>query len=288
VGTVDGARACELVHPGAIYLHQGRPHLVVDLDLDDGVAIVEPDDGTTYTLARTDVVLRLLSVDRTEPLGRLELGLGAVEVTSRVTGYQRREVLTGAIVGHEDLDLPPSQLVTRGYWWVVPPAVLRAARIAEASVPGALHAAEHAAIGILPLFTICDRWDVGGVSTPWLDDTGGPTIVIYDGHPGGAGVAELGFEFASQQLQATLDVLDRCRCRHGCPSCVQSPKCGSWNEPLDKRAAARLLRAADVAEPGADQTDQETAGSSTIMTTSAESSGSGTSGPTSGRSVGTR
>jgi DEAD/DEAH box helicase domain-containing protein len=288
VGTVDGARACELVHPGAIYLHQGRPHLVVDLDLDDGVAIVEPDDGTTYTLARTDVVLRLLSVDRTEPLGRLELGLGAVEVTSRVTGYQRREVLTGAIVGHEDLDLPPSQLVTRGYWWVVPPAVLRAARIAEASVPGALHAAEHAAIGILPLFTICDRWDVGGVSTPWLDDTGGPTIVIYDGHPGGAGVAELGFEFASQQLQATLDVLDRCRCRHGCPSCVQSPKCGSWNEPLDKRAAARLLRAADVAEPGGDQTDQETAGSSTIMTTSAESSGSGTSGPTSGRSVGTR
>jgi DEAD/DEAH box helicase domain-containing protein len=288
VGTVDGARACELVHPGAIYLHQGRPHRVMDLDLDDGVAIVEPDDGRTYTLARTDVALRLLSVDRTQPLGLLELGLGAVEVTSRVTGYQRREVLTGTILGHEDLDLPPSQLVTRGYWWVVPPAVLRAARIDEGSVPGALHAAEHAAIGILPLFTICDRWDVGGVSTPWLEDTGGPTIVIYDGHPGGAGVAELGFEFAGQQLQATLDVLDRCRCRHGCPSCVQSPKCGSWNEPLDKRAAARLLQTAELPGTDPERRDHVVAGSSTIITTSADSSGSGTRGPTRGRSVGTR
>jgi DEAD/DEAH box helicase domain-containing protein len=244
VGTVDRARACELVHPGAVYLHQGRPHRVLELDLVDGAAIVEPDDGSEYTLARTDVALRILATDQERPLGDLGLGLGAVEVTSRVTGYQRREVLTGKILGTAELDLPPQHLVTRGFWWTIPPAVLRRARIAEGSVPGALHAAEHAAIGILPLFTICDRWDVGGVSTPWLDDTGAPTIVIYDGHPGGAGIAELGFEFADRQLQATLDVLDRCRCRDGCPSCVQSPKCGSWNEPLDKKAAARLIRAA--------------------------------------------
>jgi DEAD/DEAH box helicase domain-containing protein len=291
VGTVDGARACELVHPGAIYLHQGRPHRVVHLDLVDGAAIVEPDDGTTYTLARTEVDLRLLSVDATAPLGALELGVGAVEVTSRVTGFQRREVLTGKILGHEDLDLPPSHLVTRGYWWVVPPAVLRRARVGELDVPGALHAAEHAAIGILPLFTICDRWDVGGVSTPWLDDTGGPTIVIYDGHPGGAGIAELGFEVAARQLQATLEVLERCRCRHGCPSCVQSPKCGSWNEPLDKRAAARLLRAADLPqEPVADDpgTPSGNDGASTSMATSASSTRSPTSGPISGTSVGHR
>ena len=249
VGTVDRSRAPEMVHPGAIYLHQGRPHRVIDLDLDDGAAIVEPADGHDYTLARTDVDLRILSVDQTVALGELELGIGAVEVTSRVTGYQRREVLTGKILGAEDLDLPPSHLVTRGYWWVIPPSVLRAARIDDATVPGALHAAEHAAIGILPLFTICDRWDVGGVSTPWLADTAGPTIVIYDGHPGGAGIAELGFEFADRQLQATLDVLDRCTCRDGCPSCVQSPKCGSWNEPLDKKAAARLIRAAALPGP---------------------------------------
>lgn len=255
VGTVDRARAPELVHPGAIYLHQGRPHKVLSLDLVDGAAIVEPADGSEYTLARTDVQLRILHTDRTQPLGDLELGLGSVEVTSQVTGYQRREVLTGKILGAEDLDLPPSHLITRGFWWVIPPSVLRRARIADADVPGALHAAEHAAIGILPLFTICDRWDVGGVSTPWLDELEGPAIVIYDGHPGGAGIAELGYEFADRQLQATLDVLGRCRCKDGCPSCVQSPKCGSWNEPLDKGAAARLLRAARLPQHEAPQPD---------------------------------
>ena len=254
VGTVDRARACELVHPGAIYLHQGRPHKVLALDLVDGAAIVEPDDGSEYTLARTTVDLRILHTDASQPLGDLELGLGAVEVTSQVTGYQRRDVLTGKILGAVDLELPPSQLTTRGYWWVIPPHVLRRGRISEAQMPGALHAAEHAAIGILPLFTICDRWDVGGVSTPWLDELGGPSIVIYDGHPGGAGIAEMGYRFADRQLQATLDVLGRCRCRDGCPSCVQSPKCGNWNEPLDKAAAARLIRAAGLpnspARPG--------------------------------------
>jgi len=288
VGTVDRSRACEMVHPGAIYLHQGRPHRVVSLDLLDGAAIVEPADGSEYTLARTEVALRILSVDSTQPLGDLELGLGAVEVTSRVTGYQRREVLTGKILGAVELDLPPSQLMTRGFWWVIPPAVLRRARIGEADVPGALHAAEHAAIGILPLFTICDRWDVGGVSTPWLDDAGGPTIVIYDGHPGGAGIAEMGYEFADRQLQATLDVLDRCRCRAGCPSCVQSPKCGSWNEPLDKKAAARLLRAARLPAPGPSGQPGPVGGSSTRIATSAVSSGSPSSAPTSGTSVGAR
>lgn len=258
VGTVDRARACELVHPGAIYLHQGRPHRVLELDLVDGAAIVEPDNGREYTIARTDVDLRILSVDERRPLGELTVGLGAVEVTSRVTGYQRREVLTGKILGAEELSLPPGHLVTRGFWWEIPPAVLRRARIADGDVPGALHAAEHAAIGILPLFTICDRWDVGGVSTPWLDDTGAPTIVIYDGYPGGAGVAELGYEHAARQLQATLGVLHRCRCRRGCPSCVQSPKCGNWNEPLDKAAAGRLLRAAGV-EALTDELDLEEA-----------------------------
>ncbi len=160
-----GAPRCHLPAPGP-------PPQGARLDLVDGAAIVEPDDGTEYTLARTDVQLRILHTDRTQPLGDLELGLGSVEVTSQVTGYQRREVLTGKILGAEDLDLPPSHLITRGFWWVIPPAVLRRARIADADVPGALHAAEHAAIGMLPLFTICDRWDVGGVSTPWLEDTG--------------------------------------------------------------------------------------------------------------------
>ena len=249
VGTVDRSRACDLVHPGAVYLHQGRPHRVVRLDLDEGVAVVEPDDGREYTMARSDVSLRLLHTDRQRACGRLTVGIGTVEVTSRVTGYQRREVLTGDVLGSEELDLPPSVLVTRGVWWSVPDRVVADAAIAPRSLPGALHGAEHAAIGILPLFAICDRWDVGGVSTPWLDELGTPAIVIYDGYPGGAGIAELAYEEADRQLATTLEVLEHCDCRDGCPSCVQSPKCGSWNEPLDKLAAARLLRAADLGAP---------------------------------------
>jgi len=250
VGPVDGARACDLVHPGAVYLHQGRPHRVVHLDLHDGAAIVEPDPGHEYTLARTDVSLRVLAVERTRPVGRFTVGIGAVEVTSQVTGYQRRAVLSGEILGNEALDLPPSVLVTRGVWWAIPDRVLADAAIAPAAVPGALHAAEHCGIAILPLFTICDRWDVGGVSTPWLDELGSPAVVIYDGYPGGAGVADLAYDAADEQLRATFEVLDGCGCDDGCPSCVQSPKCGSWNEPLDRWAARSLLRAAGFAPVG--------------------------------------
>jgi DEAD/DEAH box helicase domain-containing protein len=159
-----------------------------------------------------------------------------------VVGYRRIDAFTGAQLGTHDLELPPGELVTRAFWYVVPDEVLLQADIAAARVPGALHAAEHAAIGILPLFTICDRWDVGGVSTPFLPETGASTIVIYDGYPGGAGVAELGFEAADRHLAATLDVIESCHCHDGCPSCVQSPKCGNGNEPLDKAAAAALLR----------------------------------------------
>ena len=249
VGTVDRARACDLVHPGAVYLHQGRPHRVVALDLDDGVAIVEPDPGREFTQARSDVHLRVLHTDRARTLGPIEVGLASVEVTSRVTGYQRREVLTGDLLGTEDLDLPPSTLVTRGMWWAIPESLLDEAGIGLKAVPGALHAAEHAAIGILPLFAICDRWDVGGVSTPWQQELTSAAIVIYDGYPGGAGMAELAYGAAEAQLRATLEVLERCGCVDGCPSCVQSPKCGSWNEPLDKAAAAALLRTAGFGSP---------------------------------------
>jgi DEAD/DEAH box helicase domain-containing protein len=164
-------------------------------------------------------------------------------VRSRVIGYRRLDTYTGDLLAIEELHLPPAELVTRAFWYVVPPAVLDGAGIAPGAWPGALHAAEHAAIGMLPLFTICDRWDVGGVSTPRHQDTGAPTIVIYDAHAGGSGVAELGFEAADRHLQATLDIIASCPCETGCPSCVQSPKCGNGNEPLDKAAAAALLEA---------------------------------------------
>jgi DEAD/DEAH box helicase domain-containing protein len=242
IGTVDGGRALRLVHPGAVYLHQGRAWRVVDLDLDDRVALVEPSDGAEYTQPRSTTDIAVLGEEQRRRVGAASLALGPVRVRSQVVGYRRIDAFTGEQLGVHDLDLPPGELDTRAFWYTVPDVVLVHAGLTAARVPGALHAAEHAGIGILPLFTICDRWDVGGVSTPMLAETGEATIVIYDGYPGGAGVAELGYAAADRHLAATLEVIEQCSCADGCPSCVQSPKCGNGNEPLDKAGAAALLR----------------------------------------------
>jgi DEAD/DEAH box helicase domain-containing protein len=241
IGTVDASRAFSVVHPGAVYLHQGRPYRVVDLDMDDHVATVEDADGLEYTQARTRVDITVVDSDAEAMLGPVGVHLGAVEVTSQVTGFQRREVRSRRILANETLELPPSTLRTRSFWYVIPTSVIERAGVEAAQVPGALHAAEHAGIGMLPLFTICDRWDVGGVSTPWHAGAGGPCIFIYDAHPGGSGIAELGFAEKDRHLAATRDAIRACACTDGCPSCVQSPKCGNGNEPLDKHAAVALL-----------------------------------------------
>jgi DEAD/DEAH box helicase domain-containing protein len=153
----------------------------------------------------------------------------------------RRRVLTGEVLGEEPLDLPPRHLRTRAVWWTVDEDGLTAAGLAPADVPGAAHAAEHASIGLLPLFATCDRWDIGGVSTARHADTGQMTVFVYDGHPGGAGFAERGHAAAIAWLAATRDAIAACECLDGCPSCVQSPKCGNGNDPLDKAGAVRLL-----------------------------------------------
>src|SRR5262249_25119986 len=198
---------------------------VTTLDLDEGVAVVEPATGDESTQARSSTRISVLDDELHRPVGRADLHLGTVEVVSQITGYQRRDLTTGEMLGVFPPELPPARLVTRSFWYVIDPLTLEGAGVEPAAVPGTLHAAEHAAIGILPLFAICDRWDVGGVSTPWQTDTGGPTIFVHDGYPGGAGIAELGYGAADRHLSATLDVLLSCRCERGCPSCVQSPKC---------------------------------------------------------------
>jgi DEAD/DEAH box helicase domain-containing protein len=243
VGDVDRARAPAQVHPGASYLHQGQSWRVTTLDLDAGVAQVERDEGLTYTVPRRESAVRLLHVDEERAVGRARLHLGEVEVASRVVGYQRKDSLTGALVASEPLELPTSTLVTRAVWYVLPLEVIEDAGVDPSRLPGALHAAEHAAIGMLPLFAICDRWDVGGLSTARHADTGQPTVVVYDAVPGGAGVAELGYEVADRHLLATRASIIACPCQTGCPSCVQSPKCGNGNEPLDKAGAVALLDA---------------------------------------------
>ena len=243
IGTVDENRAFSLVHPGALYLHQGQQYRVATLDLDDRAAIVKPSNADEYTQPRTDTDIRIISTDESTTVGRARLFVGAVEVTEQVVAFQRKHLFTGEVLGIQDLDLPPTRLMTRAFWYTVGDDVLAAAGLVPARVPGTVHAAEHAGIGILPLFTICDRWDVGGVSTNWQPQTGMATIVIYDGYPGGAGIAELGFAAGRRHLEATLEVISTCPCESGCPSCVQSPKCGNWNEPLDKAGAVALVRA---------------------------------------------
>lgn len=243
VGTVDNERAPNLVHAGAVYLHRGQSFRVTKLDLDARRATVIPDDGSEYTQPKSTTDINVLTAEQTRTVGPSTLTLGRVEVIDQVIGYQRKERRTLKILGNYQLDLPPQRLVTRAFWYTVDHVVLEAAELCLSDLPGTLHAAEHGAIGMLPLFTICDRWDVGGVSTAFHADTQAPTIFIYDGYPGGTGIAELGFGVADSHLSATLDLIRACPCSEGCPSCVVSPKCGNGNEPLDKHGAIRLLDA---------------------------------------------
>ncbi len=239
VGTVDAGRAARDVHPGALYLHRGQAYRVVDLDLSSREAQVEPDDGARSTQPRSETTLRVLEVDARRPLGPITVGIGTVEVERRVVGYTERDAQTGEPIGHHALELPAHHLVTRGVWLECLPTVT--ADVEDAALPGALHALEHAAIGLLPLFTICDRWDVGGVSTAHLADLGCAAVVIYDAYAGGVGIAELAYHEAEALLAATVGVIGSCDCEDGCPSCVQSPKCGNGNDPLDKDGALLLL-----------------------------------------------
>ncbi len=242
IGTADEHRAYGTLHPGAIYLHQGEQFLVRGLDHVRRVALVEEADPDYYTQARdiTDIVIVNLLDQR--PLGDAELCFGDVEVTNQVVGFVRKLVSTNELIGEEQLALPPVTLRTRAVWWTLPGRLIDRAGVSTKELAGGIHGAEHCAIGLLPLVATCDRWDIGGVSTPLHPDTGLTTIFVYDGYPGGAGISERGYHAAERWLRATAERLRDCPCRDGCPSCVVSPKCGNGNEPLDKRAAESLTR----------------------------------------------
>ncbi|MFD6426855.1 DEAD/DEAH box helicase [Streptomyces sp. NPDC060198] len=254
LGTVDEAASHTAVHEGAVHLHQGRTYLVRKLDLEDSVALVEEANPPYSTNARDTTAITVLETDTTIPWGDGRLCYGSVEVTNQVVSFLRRKLITGEVLGETKLELPPRTLRTRAVWWTVTEDQLDAARINPEILGGALHAAEHASIGMLPLFATCDRWDIGGVSVPLHPDTLLPTVFVYDGHPGGAGFAERAFHTARAWLTATREAIASCECEAGCPSCIQSPKCGNGNEPLHKRGAVRLLtellRAAPTDPPG--------------------------------------
>ncbi|HEY1332522.1 MAG TPA: DEAD/DEAH box helicase [Actinomycetota bacterium] len=243
LGTVDEARAFFHVHPGAVYLHQGEQFEVSELDLAGKVALVGRSDADYYTQARDLTDIEVLDEREADESGPATAIFGDVRVTRRVVGFQRKSVFSGDVLDSIELRLPDQTLETKALWWLLTSDLLQRAQIGRAALPGAAHAAEHAAIGLLPLVATCDRWDVGGVSTPLHPDTGMATIFIYDGYPGGAGIAERGFRAGARLLEATFEAVRRCPCAQGCPSCVQSPKCGNGNEPLDKQGAVALLAA---------------------------------------------
>jgi DEAD/DEAH box helicase domain-containing protein len=242
LGTVDGTAAHSSVHTGAVYLHQGQPFVVAHFDVEDSHAIVVAGDPGWSTRARSVSAFDIGHVEQSKAWGPVELCFGTVDVRSRVTSFLRM-LPGGEVLGEHALDLPERSLHTKAVWWTMTEQLLAASGIPESNIPGAAHAAEHAAIGMLPLVATSDRWDIGGVSTALHPDTGRPTILVYDGHPGGAGFAERGFHAATIWLTATRDAIVACQCSSGCPSCVQSPKCGNGNEPLDKAGAIALLTA---------------------------------------------
>ena len=239
LGSTEAAQAPATVHAGAVYLHQGESYVVDALELDDRVAFVRAEDPGYATFAREITDITVTGGGERVDYGAVTLGLVPVSVTHQVIGYLRRRP-SGEVIDFVELDMPAQTLSTIAVVYTVTPEALADSGIEASRIPGALHAAEHAAIGLLPLVASCDRSDIGGLSTAVGED-GLPTVFVYDGHPGGAGFAERGYRLADTWLRATLEAIRACECRQGCPSCVQSPKCGSGNDPLDKAGAVGVL-----------------------------------------------
>ena len=251
VGTVDRPSAHIFVHTGAVYLHQGELYLVTALNLAEGVALVEPGDPGYVTSAREVTGIDVVSELRRAGWGPATVSLGEVDVVRQVTSFTKRNPETGQPYGEEALDLPPRALRTRAVWWTISPGQRDELLRRGVDLAGAAHAAEHTAIGLLPLFASCDRMDIGGVSADLHPATGLLTVFVYDGNAGGAGFAERGFAMAEAWLRATAEAILSCECQAGCPSCVQSPKCGTGNEPLAKEGAVLLLETLLAGVPGA-------------------------------------
>ena len=243
LGVIDSARVFETAHEGAVYLHAGESYVVQKLDLAAKLVHVMQADAPYYTEPATTTSLDVKETLEQTEIGRTTRFYGDVSVTNRVVGYRRKQLFTDQMMDVRELDLPPTSLETEALWFPIPQKLADALIGRDFDLPGTIHAIEHAAIGILPLFAMCDRQDIGGVSNPAHPAVNGvPAVFIYDGYPGGVGIARAGYDRLDELLEATLKTIEDCPCDDGCPSCVQSPKCGSNNEPLDKAGAVFLLR----------------------------------------------
>jgi len=239
--TLETAHAFSQAHPGAIYLHQGEGYLVTEFDLASKTIKAEATSAAYYTVARDLTDVRIISTQKEKTFGNIKVFLGEVEVSMDVISFKKKVQFTEEVLGEEPLDLPTQRFRTVALWFDLPQETINRIAAEGLDFAGGIHGAEHAAIGMLPLFAMCDRNDIGGLSTPLHPDTGKAQIFIYDAYPGGVGIAEKGFDIIRELWRATLAAMSECPCRDGCPSCIQSPKCGNNNKPLDKGAARLLL-----------------------------------------------
>jgi DEAD/DEAH box helicase domain-containing protein len=246
LGQVEAERAFTTIHPGAIYLHLGRSYEVAELDLESRRALVDAFDGDWYTQPKKETMVFIEAESDQRSIGtagELELCFGEVSVTEQVIGYQRKSLADHGVIDLVALDLPEQNFPTQALWYVLADQLAGPNAIEPEVLLGALHATEHSQIAVLPLLAMCDRWDIGGLSTNIHFQTGEPTIFIYDGHPGGVGIAKRGFDEFDRLVADAARVIGECPCEYGCPSCVQSPKCGNLNEPLHKAGALELMEA---------------------------------------------
>jgi len=240
IGNVETSRAPSSVHAGAVYLHMGSAYEVEDLDLARRRAVVHPFQGDWYTQPKRESETYIEQVRERRDTCGVELSFGIVSVTEQVVAYQKKRVADQSVLDLLALDLPEQDFVTQALWYELPEPLLRDEFPLDV-LQGSLHAAEHGQIAVLPLIAMCDRWDIGGLSTAFHHQTGRPTIFIYDGHPGGVGITRVGYERFEALVGDALRLISECPCQSGCPSCVQSPKCGNLNEPLNKRGAIEML-----------------------------------------------
>ncbi|MDB9822179.1 DEAD/DEAH box helicase [Deltaproteobacteria bacterium] len=241
IGSIDGIRAFKECHPGSIYLHMARQYLVDSLDIDKKDIVVHRSDLNYFTLVRAEKDTEIIKVNRSRPEGQFIVREGVLKVTEKVVGYEKRAMPGQELMGVFPLELPQQTFETIGFWVEIEPVINRLMDEKGLHLIGGIHAIEHAMIGIFPLFALCDRNDIGGICYTYHPQVEKSAIFIYDGYPGGVGLAQRGYEVVFDLLQKTLDHVRNCECDEGCPSCIHSPKCGSGNKPLDKAAAVTIL-----------------------------------------------
>jgi len=241
IGTIDGIKAFKECHPGAIYLHRAREYAVDRLVLEKKDIVVERSHLKYFTRPRSEKETEIIRINRSRPKGQFVVREGELKVTEVITGYEKRALPGQELMGVFPLDLPPQTFETVGLWVEIEPALKILVERKGLHFMGGIHAIEHAAIGIFPLFALCDRNDIGGICYPHHPQVGKSAIFIYDAYPGGVGLAQRGFEIILELLEKTLNLIKDCECEEGCPSCIHSPKCGSGNKPLDKEAARLIL-----------------------------------------------